>query len=182
MSVAFLGRPLLAHAIEAVQAAERDGTVRAAWVVVPDLEASAGRIAAGLGATVVPAPHSGRGMGWSLRAGIEAVAASAPAGPAAVLIVPGDQPRLRPDVLAALVRRWRATGAGVVRPRYAEDAQVPGHPVLVDRSRWRELEALEGDQGLRAMGREVEFVDVPGSNPDIDTRRDLAEQAREETD
>lgn len=151
-------------------------------MVVPDPAAGAGTIAAALGASLVPAPRAGQGMGWSIRAGIAAVEASAPAGPAAVLIVPGDQPRLRPDVLAALARRWRATGAAVVRPRYAAEPEVPGHPVLVDRSRWGELAGLTGDQGLRAMGRDVEFVDVPGSNPDIDTRLDLARQAGKEPD
>jgi CTP:molybdopterin cytidylyltransferase MocA len=55
---------------------------------------------------------------------------------------------------------------------------VPGHPVLLDRRTWRLARQLVGDQGLGAVlqGSRVKvlYVDVPGRNPDIDTRADLA--------
>lgn len=168
------GRTVLAHAIEAVQATEAGGTIRASYVVVPDAGGAAGRVARELGARIIAAPDGRQGMAWSLRAGLEAVRATAPSGPAAVLVVLGDQPLLRPEVIAALVRRWRATGAAIVRPRYALAPDAPGHPVLVDRSRWDDLAALTGDRGLGAAVGQPELVDVPGHNPDVDTRADLA--------
>jgi molybdenum cofactor cytidylyltransferase len=118
----------------------------------------------------------------SLRAGLDRVAASAPASGAAALIVLGDQPALRRDVIAEVVRRWRATGAVVVRPDYAGSPGEPGHPVLLDRRIWPEVARLEGDTGLGGfLGRSVvELVQVAGRNPDIDTPADLAEFSLEE--
>jgi CTP:molybdopterin cytidylyltransferase MocA len=78
----------------------------------------------------------------------------------------------------ALVARWRETGARAVRPRYSAEPDVPGHPVLVERSLWPLVHRLEGDEGLGAVlqgGRvAVDVLPVEGRNPDIDTRADLA--------
>ena len=167
------GRPVLEHVIGAVQACERNGTVRASYVVVPGPDAAVTRLVRQLDARVVTATRAGDGMGWSLRAGFEAVTAAAPAGPAAVLVVLGDQPTLQPEVVSALVRRWRARGASVQRPRYADEPVVPGHPVLLDRSLWARVAALQGDTGLGPATADAELVEASGRNPDIDTRADL---------
>jgi CTP:molybdopterin cytidylyltransferase MocA len=175
------GRPLLAHVIRAVQVCEREGVIRASYVVVPSLNAGVAELVREMGARAVVAAQAADGMGWSLRAGLEAVEAAAPIGGAALVVVLGDQPGLRPDVTTALVRRWRAGGGPVVRPRYADEPDVPGHPVLLDRSEWVRLAALEGDRGLGdgAMGTAV-LVDAPGRNPDIDTRADARAFSRRE--
>jgi len=112
----------------------------------------------------------------SLRAGLERVASTAPATGAAALVVLGDQPAIRRDVIEEVVRRWRITGAEAVRPRYAEHPEEPGHPVLLDQRLWPQVALLEGDTGpgRLLLGRSVELVDVPGQNPDIDTPADLA--------
>ena len=112
----------------------------------------------------------------SLRAGLERVTATAPATGAAALVVLGDQPGIRTDVIDEVVRRWRVTGADAVRPRYAGRPGEPGHPVLLDRRLWADVSRLEGDHGPGKFlrGRVVEQVDVPGENPDIDTPADLA--------
>ena len=104
------------------------------------------------------------------------MASTAPATGAAALVVLGDQPAIRRDVIDEVVRRWRITGAEAVRPRYAEAPDEPGHPVLLDRSLWQAVSLLEGDTGPGRLlpGRSVELVDVPGRNPDIDTPADLA--------
>ena len=81
------------------------------------------------------------------------------------------------DVIEALVRAWRDRGVDVVRPRYAGSPEVPGHPVLLDRSIWPLVDRLKGDSGLAGLLDFHEFpvtvVDVPGSNPDVDTPADL---------
>lgn len=68
-------------------------------------------------------------------------------------------------------------GPRVVRPRYAESAAEPGHPVLLDRSLWPLAAELEGDAGfaplLRARRIEPTLVEVPGRNPDVDRPADL---------
>lgn len=174
LGAAWRGRPVLAHVIAAVQAAEAEGALRASYVVVPGPRTPAALVAESLGAHTVLAPGADRGMGWSLRAGLAATRRSAPTGPAAVLVVLGDQPAVRPNVIAALVRRWRATGAACLRPRYANAPGTPGHPVLLDRSRWDAIDGLAGDHGLGALAGDAELLDVDGDNPDVDTRADLA--------
>lgn len=174
LSAPWRGRPVLAHVIAAVQAAEAAGTIRTSYVVVPGPHAPAAQVAASLGARTVLAPEANRGMGWNLRAGLAAVRRTAPLGPAALLVVLGDQPTIRPDVMAALVRRWRATGAACLRPRYAGAPETPGHPVLLDRVRWDEIDGLTSDHGLGALLGNAELLDVDGDNPDVDTRADLA--------
>ena len=91
------------------------------------------------GAIVVEAARAAEGLALSLRAGLERVASTAPATGAAALVVLGDQPAIRGEVIDEVVRRWRITGAEAVRPRYAERPDEPGHPVLLDRRLWAEV-------------------------------------------
>jgi len=76
-----------------------------------------------------------------------------------------------------VVRAWELGGSAVVRPRYSEAPDEPGHPVLLDRDAWGLAERLSGDQGLgAALARSphlVLHVDVDGANPDVDTPADL---------
>ncbi len=92
-----------------------------------------------------------------------------------MLVVLGDQPLLRPDVVRAVVDASRATGRAIVRPRYADD-DAP-NPVLVRRGAWALAAGLEGDRGLGplllARPDLVEEVPVAGANPDVDTPADL---------
>ncbi len=76
-----------------------------------------------------------------------------------------------------MIRAWQLSGAAVVRPRYSDSPDEPGHPVLLDRDAWGLAERLTGDQGLgRALSNAPELVvhvDVDGANPDVDTPADL---------
>ena len=64
----------------------------------------------------------------------------------------------------------------VVVPRYSDG--LPGNPVLLEREAWPLALGLAGDRGMsQVFGSQPELVrhvDVPGSNPDIDTQADLA--------
>jgi molybdenum cofactor cytidylyltransferase len=170
------GRPVLAHVLETAAASARDGILRAVFVVVRDPAGPEARLGQDSGAIPVVADRAGDGLALSLRAGLERVASTAPANGAAALVLLGDQPAVRREVIAEVVRRWRATGADSVRPRYADCPLEPGHPVLLDRRLWPEVVKLEGDTGpARLLPRTaVELVDVPGRNPGIDTLADLA--------
>jgi molybdenum cofactor cytidylyltransferase len=133
---------------------------------VADLAASAG-----VETIVNPAPD--QGLSGSLRCGL---AALGPDTGAAVILL-GDQPLVRLDVLGALVAAWREGRGSVVRPRYAEAAGEPGHPVLLDRSVWPLADRLQGDAGFGALlqpgSAGVALIDVAGRNPDVDTPADL---------
>ena len=170
------GRAVLAHVLDTAAASARDGILRAVFLVVRDPGGPEARLGHESGAIVVVAERAGDGFALSLRAGLERVAATAPANGAAALVLLGDQPAIRRDVIAEVVRRWRATGADAVRPRYADRPLEPGHPVLLDRRLWPKVTTLEGDAGPGKLlhSTAIELVDVPGHNPDIDTPADLA--------
>jgi molybdenum cofactor cytidylyltransferase len=173
------------HALERLLAARDAGVVATVTAVVPDLTTPVATLLAGPGVVIVAAPDAALGLAHSLRAGLAAIAALAD-GPAAALVALGDQPSTSVAVIERLVQRWRATGAPAVRPRYADDPDAPGHPVLLDRAAWSLAARLEGDRGLGAALRElaggVALVDVAGANPDIDTRADLAAHHPPEND
>jgi molybdenum cofactor cytidylyltransferase len=111
------------------------------------------------------------GLSTSLRAGIGALRPEIQA----AIIVLADQPTLKPDLLQALVARYRDTGALIVAPYYQGQR---GNPVLFDRALFHELLAVEGDRGGRSLlaryrerQQRVE-TDDPAVLMDVDTPQD----------
>lgn len=118
---------------------------------------------------VVENPRWARGQAGSLGRGIGEARRNTRAPAAAVLL--GDEPGISPEAVRTVVDAWRASRAAVVRAVY-EDR--PGHPVVFDRSVFRALEGLEGDEGARTWidtaGGGVEEVALDGVAPvDLDT-------------
>ena len=172
------GRPLVGHTADALRRALAMDILQGVLAVIRERGTPLGALLESSGLALVEAPEAERGIAHSLRAGFLALERTVPPGRAAALVVLADQPDIDPMVIAGLVTRWRATGAGALRPRYSGEPDVPGHPVLIDRSVWPLVQRLEGDEGLGAVLRSgqvaVELVPVDGRNPDIDTRADLA--------
>lgn len=177
------GRPLLAHVLDTVRRAVDDGILGAAVAVLPagrDAYSEAAllrRLADEHGVPVVPNDDPAAGLARSLRLGLAALARLPVAG-AVVLL--GDQPRARPAVIRALVGEWRRRPARILMTRYhAPDGTIdaPGHPVLLAREVWPLARRLRGDSGMRGICRRhpelVAYLDVAGSNPDIDRPGDL---------
>ncbi len=166
------GRPLLQHVLDAVAAAGLTD-------VVVVLGAAADRIESAIAWRTerrVRNPDPDRGLASSLHIGLESLDDPSGDGPAAALIVLGDQPRLRPAVVRQLIEAWRAGGRDLVAPRYSASGQL--NPVVVDRATWPLALALDGDRGLgpliHASPDRVTWVAVDGDNPDVDTPADLA--------
>ncbi len=92
---------------------------------------------------IVDNPRWAEGQSTSVRAGLAAL------GPVSAAIFPlADQPRITPDLIHALIQAHRRTLAAAVVPRYGGR---PGAPVLFDRRVFRQLAALQGDTGGRAL-------------------------------
>lgn len=113
-------------------------------------------------------PQPETGISSSVQLAIDAITDSQ-AKRAVILLA--DQPRLSAAQLGVILR----TEGEIVVPRYAGK---PGNPVVLDRSVWPLVSTLTGDRGMSQLfndhaGRVV-YVDVPGANPDVDTREDLA--------
>lgn len=111
------------------------------------------------------------GVGTSIASGIGA----ADSGSEAALIALGDEPMLDVASLRRVVERYRAGGAAIVVPTYQGSR---GHPVLFDRSVFRELRELTGDEGGKAVTERipsrVAFCEMETDAPiDLDTPYDL---------
>lgn len=93
---------------------------------------------------IVVNPDYQQGIASSLRTGLMAVDPNSDA----ALIILGDQPFLRPQTLDRIVDEYRRSQAQIVIPLYQGQR---GNPVLLDRSVFAEVMALEGDVGSRAI-------------------------------
>ena len=111
----------------------------------------------------------------SLQVGIDAVAAIDPPVRAAVIVL-GDQPRTRPEVIRALLAAARTGERPVVVPQYANGGGA--NPVVLLADAFELVDDATGDRGLgpvlAANDDLVTEVPVAGANPDIDTPEDLA--------
>ena len=121
---------------------------------------------------VVINPEYQQGMGTSLRKGLAAVSADA----RAAIIVLADQPWVRAETLNRLIVCHQERKPQIIVPMYKG---FRGNPVLLDRSVFAEVQALNGDVGCRAIfGDHTEGIvklpiDDPGILLDIDSRDDL---------
>jgi len=182
--VSLRGKPLVQYVIDAVAEATAAGVLDGATAVVAADDDVLRDLFRDHAIEVVENDAPASGLAHSLQLGLNALAQRDRApGPEAALVLLGDQPGVRAATIGTLVREWRRGYALVVRPRYADDPEEPGHPVLLDRSCWTLAEEVEGDVGIGALLRArpalVTVVDVPGANPGIETPDDLA--AFEET-
>jgi CTP:molybdopterin cytidylyltransferase MocA len=165
------GRPLLQHVLDRLaEAGLRD--------VVVVLGAAGDAVEAAIawrGERRLLNPDPGRGLASSLQVGLAALPEDADA----ALIVLGDQPRIRPDVIATLIERWTLGSAPIVLPRYTGSGTL--NPVLLTRAVWPLAMGLSGDRGMGPLihGSPELVTDVPvdGDNPDVDTPADLARLA-----
>jgi molybdenum cofactor cytidylyltransferase len=157
------GKPLLQHVIDAAIAVPLAPVV----VVVSEVDQGLER----RGVRCVRNPDPSRGVSSSLRIGLDELRPDAPIERAVVLL--GDQPRVSGAVIELLLARG---GCPIRVPRYADG--TPGNPVVLDRSVWALATGLTGDRGMSQLFANrpdlVAYVDVPGHNPDVDTREDLA--------
>jgi molybdenum cofactor cytidylyltransferase len=167
-------RPLLQHALDAAAASRLDEIV-----LVLGEKASAAldavRLPDGLPVRAAVNPDPGAGPGASLRRGLRGADPRA----AAAAILLGDQPGITAPLIDRVIAAFLAAEAPVVRPVYCDsrEGRVPGHPVVVARRIWREVERLRGDEGMRGLlARRPEWlleVPVEGEPPgDVDTPDD----------
>jgi len=119
-------------------------------------------------------PRPMDGLSSSLRIGLDAAAEDPTVD--AVLVLLGDQPSVRPEVIAAVLAAAETSAQPIVRVRYADD-DAP-NPLLIRRAAWALAAGLSGDRGLGPLLNEradlVAEVTAIGANPDIDTPEDLA--------
>lgn len=182
------GRALVSHPVAAALEAGLDP-------VVVVLGHRADEVAGALEAARASLPRRGRrmvmvrnrrhaeGQATSLARGLLEVRTATDAEAAAVLL--GDEPGIRVEAVRAVVEAWRRRGEERVdvaaRARYRDR---PGHPVVIPRRLFPEVEGLRGDRGARGLLRDdgrCREVELSWRGPrDVDTRADYEALTREE--
>ena len=175
---AWKGRPLIEPVLATLAAAQHEGLVSEVFVVYPPEHPAIGKLAHEAGFDAVLVSRSRPAISETIKAGMVTMTAMHDLrSVTGVLLVLGDQPKITIDAIRAVIGRAGGSPAALVRPRYADTPDEPGHPVLVGRVHFGLLEVTEGDHGLDAVvkqqGREWRYVDLPGHNPDVDTKADL---------
>lgn len=168
----FGGMPLIRHTAAAAVASGCSPVL----VVAGDAAEEIRDALEGLPVTVVPNVDWPGGMGTSIRAGIDALAAY-PVD--AVILTLGDQPMLTPAIYAERVDAHRRTGKPIVTSEYAGTVGVP---VLFSSEYFASLQALAPGQGCKgvilANAEHALRIPCPEAEADIDTPEDYARVLR----
>jgi molybdenum cofactor cytidylyltransferase len=172
----YRGRPLLSHVLAVAEAACKRGILQGGHVVIAAGDQTARELARDFGVETLVNEEPDRGLSHSLRLGLQALEGRSEQIGAAIVLL-GDQPLVRLDVIERLVAAWLAGSGPILRPRYQADPDTPGHPVLLARPIWARARQVEGDRGFGSLfdsaSLELLTLDVPGGNPDVDTQADL---------
>ena len=127
----------------------------------------------GSSAAIVQNPDWRRGLGTSIRCGLQSLLASGP-DLDAVVIVACDQPFVESGTIAALIAEQEKSAKPMVASRYAKTL---GIPALFDRSCFAELLALPDDSGAKAVIEsrpgDVAQIEFEAGAIDIDTPADF---------
>ena len=163
--------PLLQHVVGQI----RSFGLEEIWVVIGhETDAILEQVDFG-GASVVVNDEYTEGIASSMRVGLDTLTRESRADK--VLIAMGDQPELRPDVVAELLQIAKREKRPAIVPKYR---YTWANPVIIDRSLWARLMSLEGDAGAKRLlqahpewVREVWFEHLPPR--DVDTEQDVGE-------
>lgn len=158
------GKSLVRHVVENALASHLDQVL---VVVGKDATLVSGEID-GYPVRIVENPMFAEGQSTSLKTGMREIHPDSEA----VIVLMADQPFVRPEVINAIIERYRDNRCSIVAPEY--DGQI-GSPVLFDRRLFPDLLAVTGDKGGRDIVRdhreEVRVVKFDSTLPakDIDT-------------
>jgi molybdenum cofactor cytidylyltransferase len=93
----------------------------------------------------------------------------------AALVALGDQPQIQPQVVVGLLERYRSSRSELVVPSYR---MRRGHPWIVGRSLWSDIQALSPPQTLRDLlqdkAGQIDYLEVDTGSilADLDTPDD----------
>jgi molybdenum cofactor cytidylyltransferase len=165
----FRGETLVAHAVRVVEETHCVPVV----VVVGESANAIQEQLRETSAVTVENPDWQRGLGTSIRRGLEHLLESAPATDAVILLA-CDQPLVDASTIAALIAEQDQTRKAIVASNYANTLGVPA---LFDRSYFKELLALPDDSGakslINAWPGEVASIVFENGAIDIDTPADF---------
>ncbi|WP_395739201.1 NTP transferase domain-containing protein [Prosthecobacter sp.] len=159
------GIPLVCAAVHAAQ----HGGCDVVCVVTGNAASEVESAVALLHPQIVHNEHWQRGMGSSIRLGLQALDSLS-----AVVVLACDQPAVTAEVIRALIERYQQTGQPVVASAYA---QTLGIPALFDSSCFPELINLPDDRGAKSVihtaPARVASIQFPAGAIDLDSPDDV---------
>jgi len=168
--VRFQGRTLIEGAVMAAH----EGACEPIVVVTGSNSAKIGSALGDKAVSIVENTHWRRGMGSSIRLGMEYLMTTTPDAKAVVLLV-CDQPFVTAKIVSDLIAKWSTTGKKIVASSYADTLGVPA---LFDQSCFKELLYVADEKGAKPVILEnadrVGTVLFPEGEIDIDTPNDFA--------
>lgn len=110
-------------------------------------------------------PYAADGMSASIKRACAAVSETSAKG---MMILTGDLPDLTEVHLAHICTQWAKDQTRYVQAKDRDGK--PGHPVIIPKSGWDDIETLQGDIGLRNILREkrIEYVSFKDYGPTLD--------------
>jgi molybdenum cofactor cytidylyltransferase len=121
---------------------------------------------------IVTNPNWQRGMGSSLKMGLQKILLSTP-NLEAIIVMVCDQPLLKIDHLHELIQKFKDSKCKIVASYYSGMAGVPA---LFDKSLFSELLKIEDDSGAKQIIQNrkdlVQHVAFPQGSVDLDTPND----------
>jgi molybdenum cofactor cytidylyltransferase len=165
------GKPLLARAAQSAA----DSEFRPIFVVLGAEYEVLAPCVVDLPVTVIINPDWSRGIGTSIRAGVEAVLKHEPR-VGHLMILLADQPRISANVIRRLWNEHEMFGKEITVSSF--DNSI-GPPVIANRSYFAQLLALPDDQGAKSLWKQnpqaVHRAQCPEAATDIDTPEDYGQ-------
>jgi molybdenum cofactor cytidylyltransferase len=144
------------------------------YVTLPDPNHPRHKLLKGTQAVPIYVPDAADGMSGSIKRACAAVSETSAKG---MMILTGDLPDLTAAHYTRICTEWAKDETRYVQAKDRDGK--PGHPVIIPKSGWDDIETLQGDIGLRNILREkcIEYVSFKDYGPtlDLDTPEAWAE-------
>ena len=135
------------------------------YVTLPDPNHPRHNLLTGTKAVPIYVPDAADGMSASIKRAFAAVMETSATG---MMILTGDLPDLTEAHFTQVCAEWAKDKTRYVQAKDRDGK--PGHPVIIPKSGWADIETLQGDIGLRNILREkrMEYVSFKDYGPTLD--------------
>ena len=137
----------------------------AVYVTLPDPNHPRHELLTDTQAVPIYVPDAADGMSASIKRACAAVSETSAKG---MMILTGDLPDLTAAHFAQICAEWAKDQTCYIQAK--DQDGKPGHPVIIPKSGWGDIETLQGDIGLRNILREkhIEYVSFQDYGPTLD--------------
>ena len=153
------GKPILTRLVHFAQGCG------AVYVTLPDPNHPRHKLLTDTQAVPIYVADAADGMSASIKRACAAVSETSAKG---MMILTGDLPDLTEAHFAQICREWVKDETRYIQAKDRDGK--PGHPVIIPKSGWNDIETLQGDIGLRNILREtrIEYVSFKDNSPTLD--------------